>query len=94
MKTGRDPGGDGTLEAYADSRRLDVMSRAVGVDFLNRSLLTGFMPLKIARSLAVRGLAAIPPLRRFVMQVGMMPPTELPSLMRPLRPISPVIRGA
>lgn len=83
MKTGGDPGGARTLEAYADSRRLDVLSRAVGVNVLNRSLLTGFMPLKIARSLAVRGLAALPPLRRFVMQVGMMPPTELPSLMRP-----------
>jgi 2-octaprenyl-6-methoxyphenol hydroxylase len=83
MKTGRDPGADQTLEAYANSRRLDVLSRAVGVDFLNRSLLTGFMPLKIARSLAVRALAALPPLRRFVMQVGMVPPTELPSLMRP-----------
>ena len=83
MKTSRDPGADQTLEAYANSRRLDVLSRAVGVDLLNRSLLTGFMPLKIARSLAVRGLAALPPLRRFVMQVGMVPPTELPTLMRP-----------
>jgi 2-octaprenyl-6-methoxyphenol hydroxylase len=83
MKSGGDPGGDRTLEAYADSRRLDVLSRTVGVDFLNRSLLTGFMPLKIARSLAVRGLAALPPLRRLVMQVGMVPPTELPTLMRP-----------
>jgi 2-octaprenyl-6-methoxyphenol hydroxylase len=83
LKSGGDPGSNGTLEAYVDSRRLDVLSRAVGVDFLNRSLLTGFMPLKIARSLAVRGLAALPPLRRFVMQIGMVPPTELPSLMRP-----------
>ena len=55
-----------------------MLSRAIGVDFLNRSLLTDFMPLKIARSLAVRGLAALPPFRRFVMQVGMVPPTELP----------------
>jgi 2-octaprenyl-6-methoxyphenol hydroxylase len=83
LKSGADPGNDGTLEAYVDSRRLDVLSRTVGVDVLNRSLLTGFLPLKIARSLAVRGLAALPPLRRFVMQVGMVPPTELPSLMRP-----------
>lgn len=90
MKTGRDPGADQTLEAYANSRRLDVLSRAVGVDFLNRSLLTGFVPLKIARSLAVRGLAALPPLRRFVMQVGMVPPTELPSLMRPASGLRPI----
>ena len=84
IEIGRDPGSDRTLETYADSRRLDVLSRAFGVDFLNRSLLTGFLPMKIARSLAVRGLAALPPLRRFVMQVGMVPPTELPTLMRPV----------
>ena len=82
-KENRDPGAPDVLEAYANSRKLDVLSRAIGVDFLNRSLLTDFMPLKLARSIAVRGLAALPPLRRFVMQVGMVPPTELPSLMRP-----------
>jgi len=82
-KENRDPGAPDVLDAYANSRKLDVLSRTIGVDFLNRSLLTDFVPLKLARSIAVRGLAALPPLRRFVMQVGMMPPTELPSLMRP-----------
>ena len=82
-KSNRDPGARDVLDAYASSRRLDVLSRAIGVDVLNRSLLTDFVPLKLARSIAVRGLAALPPLRRFVMQVGMVPPTELPSLMRP-----------
>jgi 2-octaprenyl-6-methoxyphenol hydroxylase len=82
-KQGADPGAPELLDAYANSRKLDVLSRTIGVDFLNRSLLTDFMPLKLARSIAVRGLAALPPLRRFVMQVGMVPPTELPSLMRP-----------
>lgn len=82
-KESRDPGAPDVLDAYANSRKLDVLSRAIGVDFLNRSLLTDFMPLKLARSIAVRGLAALPPLRRFVMQVGMVPPTQLPSLMRP-----------
>jgi len=84
QKSNRDPGARDVLDAYANSRKLDVLSRAIGVDFLNRSLLTGFLPLKLARSIAVRGLAALPPLRRFVMQVGMVPPTELPSLMRPI----------
>jgi 2-octaprenyl-6-methoxyphenol hydroxylase len=85
QKARSDPGGDETLKAYTDSRRLDVLSRTVGIDVLNWSLLTDFMPLKFARSLAVRGLAALPPLRRFVMQIGMVPPTALPRLMRPGR---------
>src|SRR5262249_41593309 len=83
QKARRDPGGDETLKAYADPRNLDVLSRTIGVDVLTRPLLTDFMPLNLARSLAVRGLAALPPLRRFVMQVGMEPPTALPRLMRP-----------
>jgi len=79
---GADPGGDATLSAYAKARELDVMSRTVGVDLLNRSLLTGFMPLQAARGLVLHGLNALPPLRRLVMRVGLTPPTALPSLMR------------
>jgi 2-octaprenyl-6-methoxyphenol hydroxylase len=80
---GADPGGDETLAAYARARRLDVLSRTIGVDLLNRSLLTGFAPLQAARGAILHGLAALPFLRRAVMRVGLEPPTELPSLMRP-----------
>ena len=79
---GADPGGEATLNAYAKAREFDILSRTVGVDLLNRSLLTGFMPLQAARGLVVHGLNALPPLRRLVMRVGLTPPTALPSLMR------------
>lgn len=79
---GDDPGSDVVVSAYARSRELDVMSRTVGVDLLNRSLLTGFMPLQVARGLVLHGLNALPPLRRLVMRVCLTPPTELPRLMR------------
>jgi 2-octaprenyl-6-methoxyphenol hydroxylase len=81
---GADPGASGVLDAYAQSRKLDVFTRAVGVDLLNRSLLTGFLPLQAARGIVLSGLNALPGLRRLVMRIGMAPPTALPSLMRPM----------
>ncbi len=83
LRGGRDPGSEVVLEAYAEARRLDIMSRTVGVDLLNRSLLTSLAPLQAARGVVLHGLNAFPPLRRAVMRVGLAPPTELPSLMRP-----------
>ena len=79
---GADPGGDEVLRRYMNARRLDVLSRAVGVDLLNRSLLTGFVPLQAARGIVLHGLNALPPLRRLVMRVGLEPPSSLPRLMR------------
>jgi 2-octaprenyl-6-methoxyphenol hydroxylase len=80
----RDPGGQEVLDAYARSRRLDVFSRTLGVDLMSRSLLSALPPLQAARGLFMQGLNALPPLRRAVMRIGLMPPTELPSLMRPI----------
>lgn len=79
---GVDPGGDEVLQAYKNARRLDVLSRTAGVDFLNRSLLTSFVPLQVARGIVLHGLAALPSLRRMIMRVGLEPPSTLPRLMR------------
>ena len=84
LREGRDPGGEAVLEAYRQSRRLDVTTRAYAVDLLSRTLLTSLAPLQAARGLVLHGLKALPPLRRAVMRVGLEPPTALPSLMRPL----------
>ena len=65
-----------------NARRLDVLSRAVGVNLLNRSLLTDFVPLQAARGIVVHGLNVLPALRRLVMRVGLEPPSSLPRLMR------------
>lgn len=83
LKRRRDPGGEDVLEAYARARRLDIMTRTLGVDLLSRTLLTSLPPLQAARGIALHGLKSLPPLRRAVMRVGLSPPTELPSLMRP-----------
>ncbi len=79
---GADPGGDDVLQSYVRARRVDVLSRTVGVDVLNRSLLTGFVPLQAARGIVLHGLAAFPPLRRMIMRAGLEPPSALPRLMR------------
>ena len=78
-----DPGGNDVLEAYMRARRLDIMTRTLGVDLMSRALLTSLPPLQAARGIVLHGLNSLPPLRRAVMRVGLAPPTELPSLMRP-----------
>jgi 2-octaprenyl-6-methoxyphenol hydroxylase len=80
---GGDPGSEDVLAAYDRARKVDVLTRTYGIDLLSRSLLSGFLPLQAARGIVSHGLNALPPLRRLVMRIGMMPPTELPSLMRP-----------
>jgi 2-octaprenyl-6-methoxyphenol hydroxylase len=79
----RDPGAAETLEAYAQARRFDVMTRTLGVDLMSRSLLTTLAPLQAARGIALHGLNMLSPLRRAIMRIGLTPPTELPRLMRP-----------
>jgi 2-octaprenyl-6-methoxyphenol hydroxylase len=80
---GQDPGGTETLQAYAEARRLDIMTRTLGVDLMSRSLLTSLPPVQAARGILLHGLKALAPLRRAVMRIGLTPPTALPRLMRP-----------
>jgi 2-octaprenyl-6-methoxyphenol hydroxylase len=86
LRQGHDPGGLAVLAAYTRARQLDVMSRAIGVDLLNRSLLTGLLPVQAARGALLAGLNAFAPLRKLVMRAGLASPAALPSLMRPLAP--------
>jgi 2-octaprenyl-6-methoxyphenol hydroxylase len=90
LRQGRDPGGLAVLASYIRARQLDVLSRTVGVDLLNRSLLTSLLPVQAARGVLLAGLNAFAPLRRLVMRAGLAPPTTLPSLMRPASPQPPV----
>ena len=83
-RQGRDPGGQPVLASYIRARQLDVMSRRLGVDLLNRSLLTNLLPVQAARGAILAGLNAFGPLRRLIMRAGLEPPASLPSLMRPL----------
>jgi 2-octaprenyl-6-methoxyphenol hydroxylase len=68
-----DPGRPEALRRYEASRRGDVVSRTLGVDILNRSLLAGYLPAQAARTLGLSAMAAIPLLRRFAMREGVSP---------------------
>jgi 2-octaprenyl-6-methoxyphenol hydroxylase len=92
LRRGHDPGGQAVISAYARARHFDVLARAVGVDLLNRSLLTSLLPVQAARGLVLAGLNAFAPLRRLVMRAGLAPASELPSLMRPA-PEGPHLRA-
>jgi 2-octaprenyl-6-methoxyphenol hydroxylase len=70
---GRDIGGPQTLAAYESARRADVILRTGAVDGLNRSLLTRFAPIDVARGAGLAALSAVGPLRRLVMRAGLGP---------------------
>ncbi|MGI9382688.1 MAG: UbiH/UbiF family hydroxylase [Methyloligellaceae bacterium] len=82
LADGRDPGAAEVLVAYDRSRRSDVATRTVAVDLLNRSLVSGFLPIQAARGLGLHLLNSVGPLRRLVMRQGLAPTTNLPQLMR------------
>lgn len=54
-------------------RQLDVGSRTAGVDLLNRSLLSDFLPVQVLRVAGLHLLKTLPPLRGLVMREGVEP---------------------
>jgi len=80
QSAGVDPGSSDVTGRYDRMRRADVTTRTGTVDLLNRSLLTGFLPVQLARAVGLGAIAAIPPLRNIVMREGMAPGYGLRSL--------------
>jgi 2-octaprenyl-6-methoxyphenol hydroxylase len=80
---GHDPGGDTALTAYETQRAADVLSRTMAVDLLNRSLISGFLPMHLARGAGLHLLNTFPALRQLVMREGMQPSLAVPRLMQP-----------
>ena len=65
-----DPGASDRLAAYDRLRRSDVVTRTTAVDALNRTLLTGFLPVQGLRGLGLFLLDRVPALRRALMRQG------------------------
>ena len=82
LAAGADPGGDDVIRGYDRARARDVASRTYAVDILNRSLLSDFLPVRLARGLGLHLLKSIAPLRQFVMRQGLAPTADMPVLMR------------
>ncbi|MEM9223476.1 MAG: FAD-dependent monooxygenase [Pseudomonadota bacterium] len=61
----------GVADRYDKERRVDVAARTVGVDLLNRSLLTDAPPVAALRAVGVAAARNIEPLRKVMMRVGM-----------------------
>lgn len=81
-RDGGDVGSDALTARYEHMRRADVTSRSVAVDLLNRSLLSGFLPLHGVRGLGLYLIEQFGPLRRAVMREGVAPAASQPRLMR------------
>jgi 2-octaprenyl-6-methoxyphenol hydroxylase len=81
-RSGGDVGAPAVTDRFDELRRADVISRAIAVDLLNRSLLTDFVPLQGVRGLGLVLLDRIGPLRRAVMREGVAPSVSQPRLMR------------
>lgn len=67
----RDPGSAASLAAYDRARRGDVVSRTAAVDALNRTLLTGFLPVQMLHGLGLFLIDRVPALRQFAMRQGL-----------------------
>jgi 2-octaprenyl-6-methoxyphenol hydroxylase len=77
-----DPGVSDAIDRYDRERRADIMSRTIAVDLMNRSLLSGFLPVQGLRGIGLHMLNTVGPLRRAMMREGVMPRAAQPRLMR------------
>jgi 2-octaprenyl-6-methoxyphenol hydroxylase len=71
---GGDPGTPARLAAYERARRADILTRTAAVDALNRTLLTGFLPVQALRGIGLFLLDRLPSLRQAVMRQGIARP--------------------
>ncbi len=66
-----DPGSPSALRAYHTARQADVRTRTLAVDLLNRSLLTAFLPVQVARGVGIAVASSVPPLRKALIRRGL-----------------------
>jgi 2-octaprenyl-6-methoxyphenol hydroxylase len=78
----QDAGGSDAMAAYDALRRSDVKVRQTAITLMNKSLLTDMLPLHWARTAGLAAIAALPPLRKFAVEQGLSPSSNLPFVMR------------
>ncbi|MAF97850.1 MAG: ubiquinone biosynthesis protein [Micavibrio sp.] len=81
-RLGLDIGSDTCLKAYEKRRRLDINSRVMGVDHMNRAVSSQNKIVKDMRRIGLRTLETIPALKHFAMHVGLAPQMDQGRLMR------------
>lgn len=65
---------------YHRRRQIDIASRGLSIDLLNRSLLSDFLPVQAVRSLGLFALSTVGPLRRMAMREGVTPGGQFRSM--------------
>jgi 2-octaprenyl-6-methoxyphenol hydroxylase len=78
----KDAGSDRLMAEYNALRRAEVLPRQQLIDLMNKSLLLGLLPLEGARALSLSALHYLGPLKRFIMERGLQPKSNLPYAMR------------
>jgi 2-octaprenyl-6-methoxyphenol hydroxylase len=73
LRSGEDPGGREVLDAYEAQRRPDVRARALAVEFMNRSLLSDFLPVHAMRGFGLDLASRVGIFRRALMRQGLGP---------------------
>lgn len=76
VRSGDDPGSDEVLAEYEARRRPDVKKRALAVEYMNRSLLSDFLPVHALRGLGLDLASRFGFVRRALMQEGLGPRNE------------------
>ena len=66
-----DPGSPAALQAYHEGRQADVRTRTLAVDLLNRSLLTDFLAVQVARGVGLAVVSSVPLLRKALIRRGL-----------------------
>lgn len=69
--TGKPLDGVAVARSYGTARRLDVAGRVTGVDLLNRSLLSDFLPIQVVRAAGLMLAREVGPIRRLMMRAGL-----------------------
>ncbi|MBP1881906.1 UbiH/UbiF family hydroxylase [Sinorhizobium mexicanum] len=74
-----------TGDRFDSRRRIDIVSRTASVDLLNRSLLSGFLPVQALRAVGLHLLSSAGPLRGLLMREGIHPGSAIHALKAGLR---------
>jgi 2-octaprenyl-6-methoxyphenol hydroxylase len=72
-RSGLDIGSHATLHRYEFRRRADIQTRLLGTDSLNRMVSNNIGLLRTLRSIGLKTIDSITPLRRFAMNEGVVP---------------------
>lgn len=81
MARGEDVGGPEVMRRYHELRKVDVESRIMAVDMLNRTLLSTLLPVSLLRGFGMHLIRAFGPLKKALIRQGLEPSGPRPRLM-------------